>query len=53
MVGAQLRGLDISSFKLLNPGQIVDYCIEYNNTIYSNKKENNSREATQADFDRF
>ncbi len=54
MVGAQLRGLDVSTFELLNPGQIVDYCIEYNETISPGKHDSGGvREATQLDFDKF
>lgn len=55
MVGAQLRGLSISAFDLMNPGQIVDYCIEYNSAIDRNTDNNagNIRNAGQLDFDMF
>lgn len=55
MVGAQLRGLSIQTFELLNPGQIVDYCLEYNEMVLGMGGEGRSemREATQLDFDLF
>ena len=39
-------------FDELNPGQIVDFCIEYNNYMNPSKKDT-FREATQADFNKF
>ena len=55
MVGAQLRGLDIQTFEILNPGQIVDYCLEYNETVLGKEEmeEGGVREATQMDYDLF
>ena len=55
LVGAQLRGLSISAFDLMNPGQIVDYCLEYNETVLpeSASSEPLVREAGQFDFDTF
>lgn len=54
MVGATSRGMDLVNFKDLNPGQIVDFCIEYNNIFVDNEKdETNERKAKQSDFDRF
>ena len=52
MVGAVMRGLSIDAFENMSPGQIVDYCIQYNNTI-NEEKEDKERMATQEDFDRF
>lgn len=51
MVGATVRNLNLEMFNELTPGQIVDYCIEYNNIMYDN--ENIERDANQNDFDRF
>lgn len=55
LVGAQLRGLSISAFDLMNPGQIVDYCLEYNETVMPESASSGSpvREAGQFDFDTF
>lgn len=53
MVGAQFRGLDVASFDLLNPGQIVDYCMEYNAQLNGVADDGGVRTATQADFDNF
>lgn len=55
LVGAQLRGLSISAFDLMNPGQIVDYCLEYNETVLPDGTpgEQSVREAGQLDFDTF
>lgn len=39
-------------FDEMNPGQIVDYCIEYNNFYFEDEKEL-VRNATQADFNNF
>lgn len=55
LVGAQLRGLSISALDLMNPGQIVDYCLEYNETVLPDGTpgEQSVREAGQLDFDTF
>lgn len=50
MVGATQRGLTIDDIKEMDIGDIVDYCIEYNNMM-SADSEPNVRQATQADFD--
>ena len=52
MVGATSRNLILEMFEELTPGQIVDYCIAYNNT-FDGKKETGDREAIQLDFDKF
>lgn len=56
MAGAIQRGLTLSDFNDLTVGQIVDYCIEYNNSNYvedEEEKEDTVREATQEDMDRW
>lgn len=55
LVGAQLRGLSISAFDLMNSGQIVDYCLEYNETVLPESASNEPlvRKAGQFDFDTF
>ena len=53
MVGASLRGLSLLMFEKMTPGQIVDYCIEYNNVLEYDQEEDQEKTATQADFDRF
>jgi hypothetical protein len=50
MVGATQRGLTIDDIKEMDIGDIVDYCIEYNNMM-SVDSEPSVRQATQADFD--
>lgn len=52
MTGAISRGLNLSDFKEMNIGQIVDYCIEYNN-VHTENKKNKSRKAMQEDFNNF
>lgn len=52
LVGASLRGLNIDIFYNMSPGQIVDYCIAYNNIMFD-KNEDEERIATQEDFDKF
>lgn len=38
----------------MNPGQIIDYCIEYNNSMIEYKNvSTEDREANQNDFDKF
>lgn len=51
MIGASLRGMPLDMFDEMNPGQIVDYCIAYNNLMDPN--EDAEKEATQSDFDKF
>ncbi len=57
MAAAISRGLTLSDFKKMTIGQIVDYCITYNEMTNSGKEENNDgttiRKATQADFNNF
>lgn len=56
MAGAIQRGLTLSDFNDLTIGQIVDYCIEYNNSNYvedEEQQEDTVREATQEDMDRW
>lgn len=54
MYGAITRGLTLSDFKELTIGMIFDYCITYNNEhIPDEEKQDETRMATQADFDRF
>lgn len=53
MVGASLRGLSLLMFDKMTPGQIVDYCIEYNNVVNSEESDKEERTAGQADFDSF
>ena len=57
MVGAISRGLTLKDMDNLTIGQIVDYCIEYNN-INGYTDENESEEDTiiiagQKEFDKF
>lgn len=52
MIGAVQRGLSLDMFDELNPGQIVDFCIEYNNYI-NPKQKDYVRDATQSDFNNF
>lgn len=51
MVKSYLRNLSVQMFSELTPGQIVDYCIEYNNIL--NSENDTERTANQRDFDRF
>lgn len=52
MIGATMRGLSLEMFETMKPGQIVDYCIAYNNTVGSYKNDNEIV-ASQAEFDAF
>ena len=52
MIGATSRGLPLDMLYEMTPGQIVDYCVEYNN-IYSEDSENEETIAKQCDFDSF
>lgn len=55
LVGAVQRGLSMQDFTNLTIGQVVDYCIEYNNAqgIQANDNTDIIRQATQADWDSF
>ena len=55
MVRALERGLTLKDFEELTTGGILDYIITYNNVNSDpeEEKNNNIREAEQADFDRF
>lgn len=55
MTGAISRGLTLVDFKEMTIGQVVDYCIVYNNinTHDDKEKEQTTRKATQKDFDNF
>ena len=53
MVGATTRGLGLEMFFNMSPGQIIDYCIEYNNTLNVSDNEEVEIVATQLHFDRF
>ncbi|MDU1176273.1 MAG: hypothetical protein E6987_01560 [Peptoniphilus harei] len=55
MAGALTRGLTLSDFKSMTIGDVVDYCIAYNNANYSNEDEDKDkvRKASQKDFDSF
>ena len=53
MVGATSRGLSIDSFDQMNPGQVLDFCIAYNNQMADDDEEDTEVFATQDDFDRF
>lgn len=54
MAGALTRGLTLTDFKNMTIGDVVDYCIAYNNAQYSDKKEEPKvRKASQKDFNKF
>lgn len=54
MTGALTRGLTLSDFKNMTIGDVVDYCIAYNNAYYSGEdEESTTRSASQKDFDNF
>lgn len=55
MAGAMMRGLQFADMKEMTIGEIVDYCIVYNNinTPTDEKEEDKVTRATQADFDKF
>jgi len=55
MVGASMRGMPLQMFEDMTIGQIIDFCITYNNINASDDEEDGSpkiRKATQEDFDR-
>lgn len=51
MAGAISRGLSLSDFNDLTIGQIVDYCITYNES--DQNQEEKVIKATQEDYDNF
>jgi len=54
MVRAIERGLSLYDFKEMTVGMILDYIITYNNlNIKADDEEDEIREATQEDFDKF
>lgn len=54
MTGAITRGLALKDFEEMTIGQIVDYCITYNDFSKSkDEPEEKIRIASQRDFDRF
>jgi len=54
MVRALERGLTLSDFEIMTVGMIVGYMTTYNNLNLSDEgKEDEVKEATQADFDAF
>nr|DAJ30362.1 MAG TPA: hypothetical protein [Caudoviricetes sp.] len=55
MAGALTRGLTLSDFKSMTIGDVVDYCIAYNNANYNEEDEDKGkvRKASQKDFDSF
>lgn len=53
MIGATARGLGLDMFEEMNPGQIVDFCIAYNNYQLGEDETNNINYASQNDFDKF
>jgi len=53
MVRALERGLTLSDFEIMTVGMIVGYITTYNNLNLSDGKEDEVRQATQADFDAF
>lgn len=55
MVGASMRGMPLQMFEDMTIGQIIDFCITYNNINASDNEEDGRpkiRRATQEDFDR-
>ena len=54
MVRALERGLTLTDFENMTAGMTLDYIITYNNlNLDEEEKEEQAREATQADFDAF
>lgn len=60
-IGGIGRGLSRVDYKTMTVGQVVDYCITYNDMYRSesdsdennNSQRGTTRKATQADWDRF
>ena len=53
MLRAIERGLTLADFENLTFGMIVGFITQYNNDHLSEDEEEEAREATQADMDRF
>lgn len=55
IAGALARGLTLNDLKELTLGQVVDFCITYNEMNEPKQEEESEkvRQATQSDFDRF
>lgn len=57
MTGAITRGLSLTDLEKMTVGQLVDFCITYNESMKpkdeKKKEETKIRRATQKDFDRF
>lgn len=54
MVGALKRGISLNDFNDLTVGMIIGYITEWNNhNLSDDEKEEETRQATQADFDSF
>ena len=52
MLRALERGLSLSDFDYMTVGMIIDFIVAYNNERIEDQEEE-SRQATQDDFDRF
>lgn len=52
MLRAIERGLTLQDFKEMTVGMIIGYIVTYNNDN-TDEKEEETREATQSDFDRW
>lgn len=53
MLRSTERGLYLSEWDNLTVGMIMDYITFYNNEYFEVEKNEEVRQATQADFDRF
>jgi len=54
MLRAFERGISLKDFEYMTFGMIVDFITTYNNDhLDDDEKEDEVREATQADFDKF
>lgn len=54
MTGAIARGLSLNDFDRMTLGQIIDYCITYNEINKQDKEDKEeTRQATQHDFNNF
>lgn len=47
------RGLSLSDFNEMTIGMIIDFIVTYNNESSKDENEDEVRNATQSDFDRF
>lgn len=52
MLRALERGLSLSDFDYMTVGMIIDFIVTYNNERIEDQEEE-TRQATQDDFDRF